>query len=316
MTPDESTKRLKQVKKIFINNGCPVRSGFYRTNTDLAKEFRSLKISSETESLWRREEFERQFSKIQKISKKDFWKAFFYFTKIMETNEYYLQRMLDLNEALMDKISGQQIVTLLAEIIGDSLTISHDGLIKKCHKLKLHDLKSEFISIAIKLIEKAEKESVLIPFLGENLEDIKLTGENASILKKKLGLYDRIIHKRYYYGNFRRQESYFFDESNLGIYCEFGSSLLMIVSNEIYNKKGILKVINKYTEDYLVYINSVKKGTEISIFSKNGKSVDCHNIADIITKELQSFELNLKYEKVDHIKQRLQDRAAYFTKTN
>lgn len=171
MITDTEIKTLEQAKRYFISMGC---NHFHldRENFERAKEYRSLKISSATESLWRREEFDRQLSNFQNIDKEKFGLAYFCLTDLIETNDYYLQQVFDLTTALIDKISGKQISNFLTSIIGNDSTKLHGGLIQRCNGLKLNNIKSSFISIALKLIDKAENESVEITFLRGNLADI------------------------------------------------------------------------------------------------------------------------------------------------
>lgn len=190
MTIDTEIKTLEQATRYFISMGC---SHFHldRENFERAKEYRSFKISSATESLWRREEFDRQLSNFQNNDKEKFGLAFFCLTDLIETNDYYLEQVFDLTKTIIDNISGKQITNLLSSIIGNDSTNTHGGLIQNSNVINRPDLRSGFISFALTLIGKAEKESVKITFLRGNLADIienyKITDlqENALKLRTK-----------------------------------------------------------------------------------------------------------------------------------
>ena len=90
MTADKEIKNLEQAKRYFVSMGC---SHFHLDREDVgrAREYRSLKISSATESFWRQEEFDRQLANFSNIDKKFYGQAFMCLTDLIEANNYYLQ---------------------------------------------------------------------------------------------------------------------------------------------------------------------------------------------------------------------------------
>ncbi len=192
-------KTIEHAKKYFVSMGC---SHFHmgRENFELYKDYRSLKISSETESLWRQDEFDRQLLDFQNIEKEKYGLAFFCLTDLIETNDYYLTKIFDLTDSIIDKISGKQISNLLTSIIGNDSTKTHGGLIQKSNSVNRQDIRDGFISIVLALIDKAENESVEITFLRGNIADIidyyKITdlSDTAAILRTK----DDIDSLKYY----------------------------------------------------------------------------------------------------------------------
>ena len=153
-----------------------------REDFERAKEYRSLKISSVTESLWRREEFDRQLSNFPHNDKDNFGFKFSCIADLIETNEYYLQHLYDLTNHALNTILGQQLTYFLTSIIGNDSTNTHGGLIQKANSIKRHDLRNGFILLALTLIDKAEKELIEIRFLRGNLADII---EHYKISEKK-----------------------------------------------------------------------------------------------------------------------------------
>ena len=171
MTTDIEIKTMEQAKRYFISMGC---SHFHldREDFERAKEYRSFKISSSTESLWRKEEFDRQLSNFPYNDKDNFGFAFLCLADLVETSDYYLQHLYDLTNRIINDISGKQISGFLTSIIGNDSTNTHGGLIQKANSIKRHDLRNAFISLALTIIDKAEKELVEITFLRGNLADI------------------------------------------------------------------------------------------------------------------------------------------------
>ena len=190
MTTDKEIKTLDQAKRYFISMGC---SHFHldREDFDRAKEYRSLKISSATESLWRQEEFDRQLLNFPNTDKDNLGFAYSSLAYLIETTDYYLQHLYELANRILKDISGGQITYCLISIIGNDSTNTHGGLIQKANSIQQHDLRNNFISLALTLIDKAEKEHIEITFLRGNLADIieyyKITDlkETALILRIK-----------------------------------------------------------------------------------------------------------------------------------
>jgi hypothetical protein len=171
MTTDKQVKTLEDAKRYFISMGCS-HFNLDREDFDRAKEYRSLKISTETESLWRREEFDRQLSNFTNNGKEKFGLAFFCLTDLIETNDYYIQQLYDLTKAIVNNVSGKPVINLLTSIIGNDSTKTHGGLVQKSNALNRLDIRDGFISIALTLIEKAEMELLEITFIRGNLADI------------------------------------------------------------------------------------------------------------------------------------------------
>ncbi len=170
-TDNDEIKTLEQAKRYFISMGC---SHFHldREDFDRAKEYRSLKISSATESLWRQEEFDRQLSNFPNTDKDNFGFAYSSLAYISETTDYYLQHLNELANRILKDLSGRQINYCLISVIGNDSTNTHGGLIQKANSIQRHDLRGHFISIALSLIDQAEKEHLDITFLRGNLADI------------------------------------------------------------------------------------------------------------------------------------------------
>jgi hypothetical protein len=164
-------KTIEQAKRYFISMGC---SHFHldREDFDRAKEYRALKISSSTESTWRQEEFDKQLSNFYNTDKSKFGLTFSSLAYITETTEYYLQHLSDLIIQINDKISKDQIRTVLSTIIGNDSTNTHGGLIQKAYGIRRKDLQHSFIECSLTLIDRADKEKVDITFLRNNLADI------------------------------------------------------------------------------------------------------------------------------------------------
>ena len=142
-----------------------------RENPKRAEEYRSLKISPVTESAWRLEEFDRQLSTFASNDNDKLGYKYSYLADLIETTDYYLQYLCDLIISVVDRIPLEQINITLATIIGNNSTKSHGGLIEKSHSRKRYDLVDRFITTSFTLIEKAEKESIEINYLG-NLADV------------------------------------------------------------------------------------------------------------------------------------------------
>ena len=201
MTTDNEIKTFEQAKRYFISMGC---SHFHldREDFDRAKEYRSLKISSATESAWRQEEFDKQYLNFFNNNKSELGSAFFSLAYITETTEYYLQRLSDLAIQIIDKISDEQIRIVLSTIVGNDSTNTHGGLIQKAYGIKRKDLRDNFITCALALIDKADQQNVDITFLRSNLADIiyhfKLTELNDTAIKLRQ---KDDIHALKYYEN-------------------------------------------------------------------------------------------------------------------
>jgi hypothetical protein len=171
MTTDRELKTLDEAKTYFISMGC---SHFHLDREDfkLAKEYRSLNISSETESKWRREEFER---KLKKDFNKDQPEIGFMFSNLAdmsETTNFYLEQLADLTNQIIGNISNSQIGIILSAIVGSNSTNTHGGLIEKAYKIQRIDLGQVFIKYALSLIDKADSNKVDITFQRGNLADI------------------------------------------------------------------------------------------------------------------------------------------------
>src|SRR5690554_651516 len=199
MTTDNEIKTLEQAKRYFISMGC---SHFHldREDFDRAKEYRSLKISSATESAWRQEDFDKKLYNFFNIDKSKLGLAFSSWADISETTEYYLQHLADLAIQIIDKISNEQIRIVLSTIIGNDSTNTHGGLIQEAYGIKRKDLRDNFIKYALTLIDRADQENVDITFLRSNLADIiyhfRITELNDTAVK--LRLKDDIHGFKYY----------------------------------------------------------------------------------------------------------------------
>ena len=155
MTADEEIINLEQAKRYFISMGC---SHFHidRENFQRAKEYRSLKIKSEIESEWRKEEFESKLENFYKISPNDFGWFLRSLDSMIEQKDFYLEKLFDLVLKIQETIPLDQIEYVLSTIIGCNETKSKGGLIQKSYDLKRIDLANNFYIQTKKLLKKAE----------------------------------------------------------------------------------------------------------------------------------------------------------------
>jgi len=171
MTIDTEIKTLEQARRYFISMGC---SHFHldRENFERAKEYRSLKISSETESLWRKEEFENNLEKVETISPNDYGWFLRSLDSMIEPNEFYLAKLFELVTKIQDSIPLDQIEYVLSTIIGNNGTKSKGGLIQKSYDLKRLDLASKFYTQTKLFLKKAEENSITLTSVRGYLIDV------------------------------------------------------------------------------------------------------------------------------------------------
>ncbi len=171
MTTDRELKTLEEAKSYFISMGC---SHFHLDREDfkLAKKYRSLNISSETESKWRREEFERKLKNDFNKDQPELGFAFSNLADMSETTDYYLEQLADLTNQIIGNISNSQIGITLSTIAGRNSSNTQGGLIEKAYKIQRIDLGQIFIKHALNLIDRADINKVDITFQRGNLADI------------------------------------------------------------------------------------------------------------------------------------------------
>jgi hypothetical protein len=159
---EEPILNMEQAKFYFWSMGC---SHFHlsRENINRADEYRRLHISEETESEWRRECFEKSLSEIDSSDVNELWMRYSGLGDMMEWNSFYVERMIELTDKIVDRVPTDQINLILnCTIIGNNATKTRGGLIQKAFYVYRPDLANRFAAHAKSLFEKAENTGLLI----------------------------------------------------------------------------------------------------------------------------------------------------------
>jgi len=197
-------KNLEDAKRYFKAMGC---SDFHisREDPDRCNEYYALRISTETESIWRREKIEESFQNYSSTPRKDAWWAFSQL-KRLATNQFDdakhddYARLLDLANGFLGKQFHKQIRMVLDAIIGNNNSPAHGGLIEACSKSGYMDLMAGYVDTAKRLIEKADAENIDICFVRgyfcDAIKNLKIEEDRAFL--KKLREEDNLAAFEYY----------------------------------------------------------------------------------------------------------------------
>jgi hypothetical protein len=190
---------IEQAKRYFISMGC---SHFHLSREDYqrADEYYALKISSYLESQWRKEAFEGILSKISSADPENCGRVYFSLKNMIEQNDFYLEKMAELTDKIIDFLPTDQMQYVLSAIIGNNGSKARGGLIQETFEFKRLDLTNKFVSHAKVLLERAEAEKVSLVFVRSYLADVieyfKLKEDKAYLnqLRKK----DNVDSFQYY----------------------------------------------------------------------------------------------------------------------
>lgn len=168
---NEPIKNLEQAKSYFISMGC---SGFHmaREYPNRYKEYKALHIDPSIESDWIKEEFENILNGFDTVLPNDYGWLLRRLESMIEQKEFYLEKLFELLQKILDRLPLDQIEYVLSTIIGNNGTKSKGGLIQKSYDLKRLDLTDKFYIQTKLLIKKAEENNITLTFVRGYLIDV------------------------------------------------------------------------------------------------------------------------------------------------
>ena len=167
----EEIRNIEQARRYFISMGC---SHFHlcRENFQRRDEYYALKISTDLESEWRKEEFEKRVENFHTNEQKDLGWKFSSLASIIERKEFYLEKLLELSSQILVHLQSDQIWNILSTIIGNNGSKSRGGLIQKSYDLKRDDLANKFCIQAKLLLKIADDNSITLTFIRGYFLDV------------------------------------------------------------------------------------------------------------------------------------------------
>ena len=123
-----------EAKMYFLEMGC---SHFHMTreNPDYYSRYRASGIDKTIESTWISEEVERQFIEFPYDEPSKIAHAYSVLDALIDYNEVYLERMLDLTKQILEKVAPDQSSLVLGVITGRVETATHGDSLRN-HVIK------------------------------------------------------------------------------------------------------------------------------------------------------------------------------------
>jgi hypothetical protein len=148
---EEPIKTIQQAKEFFQAMGC---SGFhmYREYPNRYKEYERLHISKQTETEWRKEEFDKYYVSIMGNTDPDsLWMLYSSMESLLYSlkAETTLLKMLEVTQFMRDKVPLKDRVVVAETINGRTAREARMGLIYLAHDWNNIPVAKEFVELSL-----------------------------------------------------------------------------------------------------------------------------------------------------------------------